>query len=194
MKNRDRCRCGSPKFEERPRVFVDGTRHLELICASCGRYVKFIARTKDQARRFYFGKYKGRRIAEVIAIDRPYVQWLLTNVALKPTTEAVLRRLLEGDQGDDAMKIDSEAWGVKTALEWFRGNPVSVVRKWVGIGDPLLATGTKWETAEFPEGVAEFVRQGVGRPDFDAKAFGEGFYRALRELNNKLAAENNGAQ
>lgn len=38
---RPKCACGGDGYKTDPRVFKDGTRHIQLSCAACGAFLKW---------------------------------------------------------------------------------------------------------------------------------------------------------
>lgn len=63
--------------------------HHIAYCAACGAYIKHLP---TQEPKFYFGKYKGWKVADVE--DAPYLSWALQNIKLGATArQAVIERL-----------------------------------------------------------------------------------------------------
>jgi hypothetical protein len=58
---------------------------LKVVCADCGRFVRFVPLpwTLERARRFIlpYGKYRGRSVGDLTAsvIGRDYLRWLAAN-------------------------------------------------------------------------------------------------------------------
>jgi uncharacterized protein (DUF3820 family) len=67
----------------------DGRLYLRANCSNCGRMLRAIPRKKNPAMEVLtFGKYKGRKIAEV---PLPYLRWLYENATkLEPEQKANL--------------------------------------------------------------------------------------------------------
>jgi hypothetical protein len=56
------------------KTFKNGTIHIEATAPCCDGFIKWMPQGKDPV--FYFGKYKGMTIAEVVKLDLGYVHWI----------------------------------------------------------------------------------------------------------------------
>jgi len=79
-------RCGSIDLITKPRVFSNGTTHLETRCDR-GHFIEFSWQGKP-LEVMPFGKHKGRRIRD---LPRDYLRWLLTRADISRS----LRRAIE---------------------------------------------------------------------------------------------------
>lgn len=53
----------------------DGGYHNSAYCSGCGKYIQHIRQSKPPVLRF--GKYKGKRLSEVVKTDLCYLEWLI---------------------------------------------------------------------------------------------------------------------
>jgi len=67
-----------------------GGGHIKANCAGCGSFIKFLPHSKST---LYFGKYKGKTIAEIASIDRDYLRWCIDNGVIKSNK---LKAAIEG--------------------------------------------------------------------------------------------------
>ena len=88
--------CNSP-VDYFPKVFANGTQHMEKKCLSCGRSNGFERTVPDSEFLIPFGKYKGQLLGGVLLKDPSYLLWLRT--VAKPSLK---RRI------DTAFNIDDE--------------------------------------------------------------------------------------
>jgi ribosomal protein S27AE len=68
-------RCGDDTYLERVGP------HIKWSCVKCG-YLKFLAQRWDVFV-FPIGKYKGKRLVDVLSTDREYVRWCAENMTNK---------------------------------------------------------------------------------------------------------------
>lgn len=64
-------RCGL--FQDEPVIKRCGV-HMTAYCSGCGEYIQRIRQVKPV---LYFGKYKGRLLADVAKFDPAYLRWFL---------------------------------------------------------------------------------------------------------------------
>jgi predicted nucleic acid-binding Zn-ribbon protein len=69
--------CKHENTAEREKIFSNGTKHIERYCVDCGRHIQYVSQNKEYI--FYFGKYKGKSLRDVLSEDYNYVYWLLEN-------------------------------------------------------------------------------------------------------------------
>ena len=99
------CRkCGScgdwSQAKKEPRLFRNGTAHIEASCPDCGSHLQFLRSDEDP--QFPFGRYKGKRVRDVIEQDPAYCRWMLDNVRLSGSVRHVLEEWAGGVMtGDD---------------------------------------------------------------------------------------------
>jgi RNase P subunit RPR2 len=72
-------KCGTviESWKEIPKVFSNGTNHIELRCPDCQWFYKYKPQNNDFE--LWFGKYKGKKVSEVLIEDYDYLWWLLEN-------------------------------------------------------------------------------------------------------------------
>lgn len=65
-------------FQEEPLIkrieLPNGGFHMSAYCSGCGKYIQHVRHAEPVLR---FGKYKGKRIAEIAKSDPGYLQYLL---------------------------------------------------------------------------------------------------------------------
>ena len=62
--------------------------HRKASCPECGEYIKFLPQGGEPS--LWFGKYKGKTIAEIRTADENYCRWLLTQDWLKRKDRAAI--------------------------------------------------------------------------------------------------------
>jgi hypothetical protein len=67
-----------------------GDLHIRADCPDCGRYLKFVAQHEPT---LFFGKYRGKTVAEIAAADRGYLEWLVSDKG--PRLSGSLRKSVE---------------------------------------------------------------------------------------------------
>jgi len=79
--------CGSPNLDIRPRIFSNGTKHVELICIACRSHNGYLGQGMDEERMETFemplGKYKGKLIKDIVKEDRSYSEWAARTISRK---------------------------------------------------------------------------------------------------------------
>lgn len=81
---------------ERPRTFINDSKHMEILCATCGKHIRYVTQKNLGDIVLYFGKYKGRLLTEVIAFDRSYAKWLFEKRLLNAWQTKALEDALNG--------------------------------------------------------------------------------------------------
>jgi len=92
MENRTCPKCHTTEISKKNIPLANGGHHIKATCASCGRFLKFLAHDSP---RFYFGRHRGETVAEVASKDPNYLKWCLSenvikNTRLKNALEAVV--------------------------------------------------------------------------------------------------------
>ena len=72
--------CKSKRVRTEQISLPNGGHHVKALCGRCGRFLKFISH--DSAR-FYFGRYCGETMVEVMAKDPSYLKWCLKKKILR---------------------------------------------------------------------------------------------------------------
>lgn len=85
-----------PITEEK--TFANGTKHIGATCPLCKRFIKWLPQEPNNDM-LYFGKYKGKRMSEVVIFDPDYLHWLC-----EETDKAKIRNLIEKTFDDDYNK------------------------------------------------------------------------------------------
>lgn len=86
------CSCGSKETVSVEQEFKNGTVHLRINCAACNTYLRYDPSVKDEDFKMPFGKYKGKKISEMCALDRAYSEWL-SRATKDNISKRVLREL-----------------------------------------------------------------------------------------------------
>jgi len=88
------CRvCGviNPQWVVTDKIFKNGTKHKEMRCPDCQSFYKYQKQNKEDI--FYFGKYKGEKVSEVMVKDEDYIKWFLKNGI--PKAARALQRVVD---------------------------------------------------------------------------------------------------
>jgi len=72
--------CNSSEIRTQRIPLANSGFHLKAICAACGKFIKFIPHDSPK---FYFGRYRGETVIEVIAKDPSYLRWFLAKKILR---------------------------------------------------------------------------------------------------------------
>ena len=78
-------------------IIAPAGAHLKASCAKCGKYIKFISQGGESM--LYFGKYRGKTIAEVVKTDPAYLHWLLEQPGIKTKIKETIHKMLTPDGG-----------------------------------------------------------------------------------------------
>ncbi|OFW47573.1 MAG: hypothetical protein A2163_00695 [Actinobacteria bacterium RBG_13_35_12] len=75
-------RCGSVDLAEKKVIFKNNTEHLEIRCNACKKVQGYKKQTSGDDDNFImpFGKYRGKTIKEIIALDIGYARWGIENL------------------------------------------------------------------------------------------------------------------
>lgn len=66
--------CGTVNdYSKVERTFKDGSEHLQAICNSCEKHIKFLPQLDKPRTYIPFGKYKGKHTYQID--DTDYMQW-----------------------------------------------------------------------------------------------------------------------
>jgi hypothetical protein len=86
-------RCGSAQTVELPKVFRNGSKHVEVRCEICRAHIKYQKQPMTMERALALvlpvGKYKGKTISEVLKLDKDYLKWIAGNWTNKNYADAV---------------------------------------------------------------------------------------------------------
>ena len=74
--------CNSEKFNTQHISLPNRGFHIKVSCASCGRFLKFLA---HDAPRLHFGKHRGETVVAVAQKDPEYLKWCLSENVIKNT-------------------------------------------------------------------------------------------------------------
>jgi len=86
--------CKSKRVRTERISLPNGGHHIKALCGRCGRFLKFISHDSPK---FYFGRYKGETVVEVMAKDPSYLKWclakkILRTAHLRDAVKGVLKR------------------------------------------------------------------------------------------------------
>ena len=86
--------CKSKKVRTERISLPNGGHHIKALCGHCGRFLKFVSH--DSAR-FYFGRYRGETVIEIMAKDPGYLRWclkkkILRTAHLRDTVKGILEQ------------------------------------------------------------------------------------------------------
>ena len=87
--------CSHSETIEQPKVFLDGTKHIELLCKTCGNHIKYVSHKTPEDYSFHFGRYKGMKFLDVIKQDRSYAEWIIADGILKRGQLKAFRELFD---------------------------------------------------------------------------------------------------
>ncbi|MCF6154480.1 MAG: hypothetical protein E3K36_04345 [Candidatus Brocadia sp.] len=73
----------------------DGASHYKTICSACKAPIKFL---RHEEPTFWFGKYKGRLVRDILQSDPRYVRWVLSQSIGSKSFRNSVRALLSGGQ------------------------------------------------------------------------------------------------
>ena len=79
------------------KIFSNGTKHLSASCPVCKKWIKYLPQEKNNDM-LYFGKYKGKRMSEVVLTDPDYLQWLCEETK-KERTRKLIEKTFEDHWG-----------------------------------------------------------------------------------------------
>ena len=65
-------------YEEK--TFEDGKIHVQASCKHCGGFLKWWPKVTDEEFEMPFGKYKGKKLTDIIKDDRDYAVWAAANL------------------------------------------------------------------------------------------------------------------
>jgi len=86
----------------RPRIFSNGTEHLEIICNDCRRGNGYASRGFDEERMDNFvmpiGKYQGQLVKDIVKKDRSYSEWAARTISRKRINSVFKHFLNEGGE------------------------------------------------------------------------------------------------
>ncbi|NKE69866.1 hypothetical protein [Candidatus Manganitrophus noduliformans] len=88
-------RCGAIFSELKAKLALSGP-HVKASCPECGGYVKFISQGGDPM--LWFGKYRGKKLTDVVANDRQYLEWLVCQ-HIQPSLRKKIKGVLRGVSG-----------------------------------------------------------------------------------------------
>ena len=87
--------CRHQETTESPRIFINGTKHIEVSCKQCGAYLRFISHKPKEDYVLFFGKYNGKTFKFVAEHDPSYCFWIINSGALRKNQIDVMRSFLK---------------------------------------------------------------------------------------------------
>ena len=86
-------RCNGPLELVRP---APAPHWGQLICRDCGRKCGFAATPPEELHSYklWFGRHKGRTLAEIEALDRAYLEWAASSLSIDRVRKAILDYLI----------------------------------------------------------------------------------------------------
>lgn len=71
--------CAHESKTETPKVFKNGTHHVELRCSSCQKFFGYKPQKNPADVILEFGKYSGSTLGSIKDCDPGYIRWLATD-------------------------------------------------------------------------------------------------------------------
>lgn len=87
--------CSSKNIKETERLFADNTKHIELKCADCDKFLQWKNYVPLEEKRFFFGKYRGKKFIDVAMNDLNYCEWVAKNGMIKGINLILLLEAIE---------------------------------------------------------------------------------------------------
>lgn len=87
-------KCGlisEPKIEKVS--LPSGGFHQKAVCVGCNKFLKFLPHS-NSAPTLYFGKYKGKTVAEIALTDLPYLRWMDSHDIAKGRVKTAIKEVL----------------------------------------------------------------------------------------------------
>ncbi|MEK9207428.1 MAG: hypothetical protein AAB922_03035 [Patescibacteria group bacterium] len=67
------------EYTTKERFFSNGTKHIEAICVTCNKWIKFLQQVGAEEFRMPYGKHKGKTLRGIKEEDREYLEWFVEN-------------------------------------------------------------------------------------------------------------------